>query len=152
MKEIFENAMIIVFLIGIFSLGWFGHDIFTDSNKRFNYLFDDIARHLVEEQDYRDDYDCDEFSHEAIRRLKDAGYNAYFVYGCVNETGMCNETKKGHAWGIIEVPYEFTVGMPVDIVDYRKSYNEIRVDRDTCPKCDYSGIFSMNLTGNVLSS
>jgi len=82
-----------------------------------------IVRNVAKEHKYSDEYNCDEFAKEAVRRLKDAGYNAYY---CTGEALWINNSNRFHAWGRIsdDIYFEAVTGEFLTPQKYRSLYNE----------------------------
>lgn len=92
--------------------------------KNNNLTFNLIAKNLVEEHDYsKPDYVCHHFSKELTHRLQDAGYDACYVMGTLDDD---NETY--HAWTELTIGIESTSGTFIDPIDYKKRYKELKRD------------------------
>ena len=81
-----------------------------------------IASNLASEQEYRKDYNCDEFSMELVRRLNNAGYNSTY---CVGDFLSCNASEKNcwHAWVKTEVFIEAINGKILSSQEFQENYN-----------------------------
>lgn len=70
------------------------------------FLFLRISKHLLKEQEYRNDYACENFSNELTRRLKDAGYRV----DCISGKLIVGNIIYNHKWIEICIPFEATTG------------------------------------------
>jgi len=80
--------------------------------------FIEISKNMAEEHEYDfNSYNCDKFSKELVRRLRDYGWNAKYCYGKVSWNDQYY-----HAWVKVEVPIEATTGKIIEPNDYKKNY------------------------------
>ena len=111
---------IFLFLVGFSSMGIgfiLGQKVFLPSNLEFV----KIAGLVAENYTYTDDFNCINFSKALVRELQNAGYEARVVYG----TWSNGKTKDYHAWVIVEIPIESTIGEIITPAEYEKAYKVI---------------------------
>ena len=82
---------------------------------------DEIAANIANEQEYRDNYNCDEFSRELVRRYADAGYLVSYCEGYIID---CGKPNCRHAWVKVETYYEATNGIQITPDVYQEQYKE----------------------------
>jgi len=82
--------------------------------------FIEISKNMAEEHEYDfNSYNCDKFSKELVRRLRDYGWNAKYCYGKVSWNDQYY-----HAWVKVEVPIEATTGKILEPSKYKNNYEE----------------------------
>jgi hypothetical protein len=81
-----------------------------------------IAENLVREMNYTNDYNCDEYAWELLRRYKNAGYEASYCEGYLNYR-YCNATNCRHAFVRLDNQYvEATKGQFISPQDFAEKY------------------------------
>lgn len=122
--------VVIVFLVGV-GVGYEMYEPRTITVTEFKYIrvshamesplheIEQIAREVATEHEYEYGvYDCEEFSHELVRRLEAEGYDADYVtgyYGSADQHGR-------HAWVKMTIYIEATDGRIISPEDFEKNY------------------------------
>jgi GT2 family glycosyltransferase len=85
-------------------------------------LFQRIAEEVASSHEYSPDYNCDDFTRELVRRLREAGYEAERVEGyalwCQDGTSRCR-----HAWTKLTIYIESTTGEILTPEKYEEMYD-----------------------------
>lgn len=125
--------VVIVFLVGV-GVGYEMYEPRTITVTEFKYIevptttciteyqrheIEQIAHEVATEHEYEYGvYDCEEFSHELVRRLEARGYDADYVtgyYGSADQHGR-------HAWVKMTIYIEATDGRIISPEDFEKNY------------------------------
>lgn len=124
--------IVVVFLAGV-GVGYQAYEPRTITETRFEYVevpvtkyvyvteyqrheIEQIAREVAIEHPYiYGVYDCEEFSHELVRRLEAKGYDADYVIGDVTFGGR-------HAWVKVTIYIEATRGYIISPRDFKADY------------------------------
>jgi len=81
-----------------------------------------ISENLVSEMGYKEDYNCDEFSWELLRRYNNAGYTAYYCEGYIKDE-YCTGDNCRHAFVELDNQYvEATTGKFISPQDFNEKY------------------------------
>jgi hypothetical protein len=94
-------------------------------------LFIRLSKQLATSHKYDiDNYNCENFSIDLVKLLKENGYDAYTITGHVNCTAgyfnktVCEDSGGLHEWVEVKIPIEATAGQIIEPDVYRNVYNQ----------------------------